>query len=386
MIVKKITALLMASLITLSIPNTALAYSSSSNNSRSTVTISNSTIYTGIVTSNKLNIRSSNSTSSEILGSLRKNDTVKIIKKTRNDWYEIKFKDNTAYISSKYVTITSNYLPPYALKSTDKFIGTAIVRSNTLSVRRGSSTKYSKVGILKKNDAVKIISKLKNGWYRVTYQDGYGYINGNYTLSLTDTSDNAQEEYLRIQEILIKNSNSITKLVNRNNPLKANYKPSDLVKPSVSATKTIYLRKTAATALEKLFKAAKKANINISAVSGFRSSSYQSTLYNNSLIVNGYDYTNKFIAKPNYSEHQTGLAIDISAKSVGYDLVEHFESTKEGKWLAKNVHKYGFILRYKKDRINDTGYGIEPWHFRYVGTDVAKYINENNLILEDLYK
>ena len=135
-----------------------------------------------------------------------------------------------------------------------------------------------------------------------------------------------------------------------------------------------------------MFSDAKKKGIHLTAVSGFRSSSYQSNLYYNSLRKNGAAYTNKYFAKPNHSEHQTGMAIDISAKSVGYDLVERFKNTKEGKWLAKNAHKYGFILRYKEGREKDAGFAFEPWHFRYVGEDVASYIYKNNLILEDLYR
>lgn len=374
----------MATSILLSTPATTLAHSSSSYSvsSKLQTTIK----YTGVITSNRLNVRSKNSTSGNLLGSLSKNDTVEITKKMSNGWYEINFNDEAAYISGKYVKITSSNLPPYALKPSDKVIGTAIVRSNALTVRRGRSVNYSKVGSLKKDSAVGIIEKYSNGWYKVSYGEGYGFLNGKYTLTITDTSSNAQEEYLKIQNILKKNSNGITKLVNKNNGLKSGYQPSDLVKPAVKATKTLYLRKTAAKALETMFKDAKKDGVYLSAVSGFRSSSYQTNLYNNSLRVNGYSYTNKYIAKPNHSEHQTGLAMDISAKSVGYDLVTRFENTKEGKWLAKNAHKYGFILRYKKDRVKDTGYSFEPWHFRYVGKDVATYIYKNNLILEDLYK
>lgn len=374
----------MATSILLSIPATTLAQS----NSFYSISSSSQTItkYTGIITSKKLNVRSKNSTSGKLLGSLRKNDSIEIIKKMSNGWYEINFNNNVAYISGSYVKITSSNLPPYALKPSDKVIGTAIIRSNSLTVRRGRSTKYSKVGSLKKDSAVSILQKYSNGWYKVSYGEGYGFLNGKYTLAVSDTSSNAQKEFLRIQSILNKNSNGITKLVNKNNALKSGYQPSDMVKPSVSATKAVYLRKTASKSLETMFNSAKKDGIYLSAVSGFRSSSYQSNLYNNSLRVNGYAYTNKYIAKPNHSEHQTGLAMDISAKSVGYDLVDHFEKTKEGKWLSKNAHKYGFILRYKKDRVKDTGYAFEPWHFRYVGNDVATYIYTNNLILEDLYK
>ena len=104
--------------------------------------------------------------------------------------------------------------------------------------------------------------------------------------------------------------------------------------------------------------------------------------YNTKPIITIHEeYTEKYVAKASQSEHQTGLAADISSESIGYKLISAFEHTEEGRWLDKNAYKYGFILRYKKDRIEDTGYGFEPWHFRYVGKEIAKYIYENNLIL-----
>ena len=70
---------------------------------------------------------------------------------------------------------------------------------------------------------------------------------------------------------------------------------------------------------------------------------------------------------------------------MGFGLEENFENTKEGQWLAQNAHKYGFILRYPKDRVETTGYAYEPWHFRYVGKDISEYMFKNKLVLEDLY-
>ena len=190
-----------------------------------------------------------------------------------------------------------------------------------------------------------------------------------------------------VQELVYKYKNGIAKLVNKENGLKSSYEPDDLVIPKVNTIKSdIYLSECASNNLEKMFKDAKEEGINLYLISGYRSSSYQEELYSNSLIRKGKEYTQKYVAKANQSEHQTGLAVDISSKSIGYKLIQSFEMTEEGKWLEKNAHKYGFILRYKKDRVEDTGYGFEPWHFRYVGHNIAKYIYENDLILEDLYK
>lgn len=194
-------------------------------------------------------------------------------------------------------------------------------------------------------------------------------------------------ELKNIQALVYKYKDGITKLVNKENELKSSYEPDDLVIPKVNAIKNdIYLSECASNNLEKMFKDAKEEGVNLYLISGYRSSSYQEKLYSNYLIRKGKEYTEKYVAKANQSEHQTGLAVDISAKSIGYKLIHSFEMTEEGKWLEKNAYKYGFILRYKKDRVDDTGYGFEPWHFRYVGYNIAKYIYENDLILEDLYK
>ena len=95
--------------------------------------------------------------------------------------------------------------------------------------------------------------------------------------------------------------------------------------------------------------------------------------------------TDAVSAMPGSSEHQTGLTIDVSAQSVSYRLDQSFGDTKEGKWLAKHCHEYGFIIRYPYDKEKITGYSYEPWHIRYVGTTVAAYLYKNNLTLEEYY-
>ena len=203
----------------------------------------------------------------------------------------------------------------------------------------------------------------------------------------TEKETELNNEYKKIVSLVNKYKDGITKLVNKENALNSDYEPNDLVKVNVESTKdNIYMSEIAAENLENMFKAAKEEGINLYIVSGYRSSSYQNNLYYRSLKRRGREYTEKYVAQASHSEHQTGLAADISSKSIGYKLISAFEHTEEGRWLDKNAYKYGFILRYKKDRIEDTGYGFEPWHFRYVGKEIAKYIYENDLILEDLYK
>ena len=182
---------------------------------------------------------------------------------------------------------------------------------------------------------------------------------------------------------------SITVFVNKDYALPGDYVPDDLVKPDVNYYNGLaerrYLRKEASKALEKMFEAAKEDGIYLYGVSGYRSYARQKTIYGNNINRKGKNETNKASAKPGHSEHQTGLSIDISISSLGGDLVEEFGTTDAGKWVAKNGHKYGFIIRYPKGKEKVTGYSYEPWHIRYVGKDLAKYLYKNKLTMEEYY-
>lgn len=178
-------------------------------------------------------------------------------------------------------------------------------------------------------------------------------------------------------------------LVNKKNPVGEQYKPDNLVIPNVKFSEAGVLEKkhmnyTAAYFLKLLFKAAEEENIHLVAVSGYRSYNRQKVLYNNYVRQHGQEATDRFSAKPGYSEHQTGLAMDVSAKSVGYGLVTAFGNTKEGQWLAHHAHEYGFIIRYPQDKEHITGYMYEPWHIRYVGKELATYLYINQVTLEEV--
>lgn len=177
-------------------------------------------------------------------------------------------------------------------------------------------------------------------------------------------------------------------LVNKDISLPADYKPEDLTVPNVRFSfagphERQQLRAAAAAALEELFAAAEAEGYYLYAVSGFRSYQLQESVYNRHVSTKGREYADKISARPGHSEHQTGLAMDISCQKVGFDLVERFAETEEGKWVAENAHLYGFIIRYPKGAEDITGYNYEPWHLRYVGKEAARYIYENGLVLEE---
>ena len=130
---------------------------------------------------------------------------------------------------------------------------------------------------------------------------------------------------------------------------------------------------------EQMAKAARKEGLSMLAVSTYRTESYQRGLYNNKVATAGKVYADNYSARPGHSEHQTGMAIDIgSTEGV-------FEYTPEFKWLQKHAHEYGFILRYMKGKEWITGYSYEPWHYRYVGVDVAKIIHDEGITYEEYY-
>lgn len=180
-------------------------------------------------------------------------------------------------------------------------------------------------------------------------------------------------------------------VVNKKYSLPIDYKPSDLVVPNVSFSysgvlEQSYMRAPAAKQMEKMFAAAKKEGVTLNAVSGFRSGERQKVLYNNYVARDGKAAADQYSARPGHSEHQTGLTFDISAPSVGNGLTAALGDTKEGKWIANNAAKYGFIVRYDRGFQSRTGYTYEPWHIRYVGVDVATQIKNNGQTLEEYMK
>lgn len=183
---------------------------------------------------------------------------------------------------------------------------------------------------------------------------------------------------------------SYTVLVSRDYLLPADYIPGELVEPNVRFSYSEHLdkrkmHKTAASALEKMFRAAEEKGIILYGVSGYRSYERQLGIYNRNVALHGKKATDALSAKPGSSEHQSGLAIDISASSVNCLLTERLAETKEGKWIAKNCHKYGYIVRYPKGKTKITGYSYEPWHIRYVGVRTATFLYEHDLTLEEYY-
>lgn len=142
------------------------------------------------------------------------------------------------------------------------------------------------------------------------------------------------------------------------------------------------LVKNAKTAFEKMSEDASKENLNIIAMSTYRSYNYQKKLYNKYVSIDGEKTADTYSARAGHSEHQTGLAVDVYNKILPYTS---FEQTKEFTWMQNNAHKYGFILRYPKEKEKQTGYAYESWHYRYVGVKIATYIHKKNITYDEYY-
>lgn len=180
---------------------------------------------------------------------------------------------------------------------------------------------------------------------------------------------------------LLGNPISYDFIVNKNTKLERNYVPNDLeLLSSKYSLEDKYLRKSAKINFERMASDAKKLGYTIIAVSAYRDYYYQEKLYNKYVEEKGFYYADICSARPGHSEHQTGMAVDISDSTYNYD---EFENTDEFLWVKENAHKYGFILRYPKAMYHITGFKYEPWHYRYVGIDIATYIYKNNLTLEE---
>ena len=184
------------------------------------------------------------------------------------------------------------------------------------------------------------------------------------------------------------NANSLFVLVNKNYRLNESYTPTDFVPVDVplseySQVNTNYLRRDAADATELLFAKAKEAGYDLTLRTGYISYEIQKNLYNQDVYEVGYEYADQFNSRPGHSEHQTGLAIDITTPSINNELSIDFAKTEEGKWVLEHAHEFGFIIRYPENREEEVGYSYEPYHLRYVGVEAATEIYENDWTLED---
>ena len=170
-------------------------------------------------------------------------------------------------------------------------------------------------------------------------------------------------------------ASSLWVLVNKRNPLSPRtYAPSGLVVPSMPYADNHRLRSDAAGALSRMAAASYAEGAGrVGIDTAYRSYATQKALYDKYLALRGRTWTDTWYMRPGYSEHQTGLAVDLLP--IGRSncrINDCIDETPQGVWLARNAWRFGFVLRYEKGRTSVTGMGFEPWHFRYVGGPIAR--------------
>ena len=173
-------------------------------------------------------------------------------------------------------------------------------------------------------------------------------------------------------------------LVNKFNYLNNDFAPEDITPLDLSYS---YANNSASKETSEAYKnmaiAAKQDNIHLMANSSYRTYERQEEIYKEFYYTKGISYADKYAARAGYSEHQTGLTIDIFTS--GTSTTSNFEESDAFKWLQENDYKYGFILRYPKGKEYLTGYNYESWHYRYLGVETATKVHNSGLTYDEYY-
>lgn len=179
-------------------------------------------------------------------------------------------------------------------------------------------------------------------------------------------------------------------IVNKDLPMADDYVPAEMTAPNINlrwakSAESMQVDVRIAKPLEELVAAAKKAGYDLMLISAYRSEAYQKQLYDNYVRAYGEAEANRFSAKPGTSEHQTGMAVDLGRTDGKCEIITCFGDLPEGKWLAAHAYEYGFIVRYLDGKEDVTGYMYEPWHFRYVGKELAAELHSSGLTMEEFF-
>lgn len=231
----------------------------------------------------------------------------------------------------------------------------------------------------------KLVNIINSKYFILSRLDRYiSYDNNEVNAIITNVNSNIDYEfYTNTKPTDIKKETLL--IANKYYYLEKDYHYGDLVTmdKAYDNKNGSKLSSVAYEAFKKLVDDAEKEGYHIRNNSAYRSYNTQSGLYNNYKNSNGLVWADKWSARPGHSEHQTGLALDVGVKNE-YSLGK-FETSKEFTWMKDHAHLYGFILRYPKGKEYITGYGYEPWHYRYVGIDAATYIYEHDITFEEYY-
>lgn len=221
-------------------------------------------------------------------------------------------------------------------------------------------------------------SKLANYDRYVAYQELEN--NDAETTVLLVNMDFDKEEY--VDPLIIDKFDEYT-LVNKHRQLSADYVPDDLQAFDEDEVKTgeeVEAEASVVKAFRQMAQAASEEGLSLMVNSGYRSYQDQEEIMQIYLDAYGQNYVDNYIAKPGFSEHQTGMSIDVASATVNT-----FVESDEYSWMMDNAYRYGFILRYPKSKEDITGYKCEAWHYRYVDVEIATYIKEHNITYDEYY-
>ena len=244
------------------------------------------------------------------------------------------------------------------------------------------------------NEAVKRFSKRE----KVKYLEEFFYLDyaklDNYDRYLNYSDETGEDEETTVLHVnlnmdkeaytdaLLVTDFSFDMLVNKYRYLDEKFIPENLIKidEKYASDDDFMASRVAVNAFIEMHDAALNDGYQIVINSAYRSYQDQQDISDLYLNTYGQNYVNNYVARPGFSEHQTGLAFDIGSRNVNV-----FANSKEYKWMQDNCYKYGFIMRFPKKYETITGFRSEPWHFRYVGKDIAKYIYEKSITLEEYF-
>ena len=307
-------------------------------------------------------------------------------------WNDIEEVDNKIYKPGTYTGV-------FKYKGEDKEV-TLIVKDTTppsiegvkdIEVLAFSDKPNLLDGVVVGDNSKEEITATIKGEYNIEEE-------GEYLLSYTakDSSGNETEKEFKItvknnpnvkiskstKGYTIKNYYGVTYvdgvvIANKTYSLPSNFAPNNLVTINGYIKVVDYVKD----AFLSLSSDAKAIGLNIYASSGYRSYSNQKYIYENYVSMDGKENADRYSARAGYSEHQTGLAIDVNTIDMSFD------NTSESVWLRENAYKYGFIIRYPKGKEEITGYMYEPWHIRYVGKELSNklYKDGSYITLEEYY-
>ncbi|MFF2291074.1 D-alanyl-D-alanine carboxypeptidase family protein [Peribacillus butanolivorans] len=333
--------------------------------------VANAATVTYTATAN-LNVRTGPSTANKIIATVKQGTKLTVTGKNANGWLKVSLNGQTGYVSGQYVKISNSS------SSTETVTYTATAN---LNVRTGPSTANKIITTVKQGTKLTVTGKNVNGWLKVSLNGQTGYVSSKYVKISNSSSDAIQ---------VVAKPESIPVLVNKKNKLPENYVPKDLVYTSIpftfkEKTEKRKMRSEAAAAISKLFTESKKQGVSLLGVSAYRSHATQVALFDSYVKRDGYAKAITYSAFPGTSEHETGLAIDVTGGNGKCAAQDCFGGTKEAKWLQAHADDYGFIIRYPKGKESVTGYKYEPWHLRYVGKSIAQTIMSQGITLEEYY-